>query len=235
MSRLKTVVAMLALCLPHAASAQSENAFVGYFGLVFTPVGAFAPVVTGTLNAGATTKSVQLRVSTWQFDGADDRSTNIGAGLVLGRGRTRTALELGYIRNEQCSECGVLMAGADVQYDLAQSTGTSATLVAVLNPAFGMGIPTEGSGSVFTVRLGVPLSASISTGNSLRIVPFVAPGFGLSLITGSGDAETGYRATLAGGISLGSQSSPMLVSANVRKIFLEGSPTIYGLGVVFAP
>lgn len=36
---------------------------------------------------------------------------------------------------------------------------------------------------------------------------------------------------LGGGVSLGSQTSPLLVTVSARKIFRDGAPTIWGLGL----
>ncbi len=234
MSRFTAILLAVFLSIPFAAHAQSESAFVGYAGLITTPVGGFTPVVSGKPNAGVKSTGLQLRVARWSFDGVDDNTTNIGAGLVLGRGRTRTVLEAGYLLSEGCNDCGIMMAGADLQYDLAQSTGSGATLVAMLNPAVGVGVPTEGGGSVVTVGLSLPLSASINAGTQLRVVPFVSPGFGFSWLSDSGDSQTGSRAMLGGGVSVGGQSSPLIVTVSARKIFLDGAPTIWGLGMGIA-
>ena len=230
MSRFTAGLLLVALSLPLAAHAQSESAFIGYAGLITTPVGGFTPVVSGKPNAGARSTGVQMRVARWAFEGVDDNTTNIGAGFVLSRGRSRTVLEAGYLISEGCDDCGIMMAGADLQFDLAQSAGSGATLVAMLNPAVGVGIPTEGGGAVVTVGLSLPLSASINAGSQLRLVPFVSPGFGFSWLSDSGESETGSRAMLGGGVSLGGQTSPVLVTVSARKIFLDGAPKIWGLG-----
>jgi hypothetical protein len=234
MSRVTAVLVAAALCLPVHTHAQSTGDFAGFFGLIFTPVGAFTPVASGKPNADARSSGVQFRVSKWQFAPDDDNTTNLGAGYVFTRGRARTAIEIGYVTNEQCDDCGLFMAGADVQYDLAQTTTSGATFVAALNPAIGVGIPREGGGNAMSAALSLPLSASINAGQKLRIIPFVSPGFGFGRLSGGGDAETGSRAMLAGGVSLGGQTSSMLLTAGARKIFLEGAPTIYGIGLVIA-
>ena len=170
MFRITAALSTLMLSVSHDLHAQSESASAGFFGMILTPVGAFTPVVSGKPNTLARSTGAQLRLSRWQFGDGDDETTNIGAGIVLVRGRARTAIEVGYVRNEQCSECGVLMAGADLLFDLAHSTGSGPMLMASLNPAVGFGRPREGGGSAIGAGLSIPLSASLDAGSRLRVV-----------------------------------------------------------------
>lgn len=162
--------------------------------------------------------------------------TTIGAGLVLARGRARTALDVGFVNYDRCdaADCGLIMAGADVQYDVKQFTGDNATFVVLLNPAVGVGVPRGGGASMLTAGMSVPLSASINAGSQLRLVPYVSPGFAFSRLADDGDSQTGSRATVAGGIGFGGQTSPLLVSFSARRIFFDGAPTIYSVGASFA-
>lgn len=233
MLKLASAVFAVTLCLPVAAHAQPQRDVTGGVGLLYTPVGAFVPVVTGTPHAETRSTGLQLRASNWAFEGVDNRTTAVGAGLTLARGRSRTVLEVGYITTQRCADCGILLAGADVQVDLVRAAAGSSTIVAALNPAIGIGRPTEGSGYLSTVGLSLPLSASIDAG-TLRVVPFVSPGFGVSRASNDGESSTGSRGMLAGGVSLGGQTSPLLVTVGARKIFLDGAPTIFGVGVVLA-
>lgn len=235
MFRIRTAVLGLAAiaCAPLAIQAQSESAFVGWVGLVTTPVGAFAPVVTGRPLSGKSF-GVQVRTSHWQFAADDDNTTNVGVGAVINRGRTRTVLEVGTINVSGCGDCGAYMGGVDVHVDLAQKTNKGATYLVSLNPALGYGKPEEGGGSAFTLGLSLPMSASFNTGSSVRLVPFVSPGLAGSKLSFEGESSNGSRAMIGGGVSLGGQKSSWLVTASARKVFLEESPTIYGLGFSFA-
>ena len=217
-------------CTPVVIHAQSESALVGWAGLVNTPVGAFAPVITGRPTSGNRSFGLQVRTSQWQFSEFDDNTRNIGLGAVLNRGRTRTVLELGAIKKKDCGECDVFMAGLDMRVDLAHSIKGRTTYLVAANPALGYGVPSEGSGNAFSIGLSVPVSASINAGSSVRLVPFLSPGYGGARFSGGGESETGSRAMLAGGLSLGGQKSAWLVTASARKIFLEEAPTIYGIG-----
>ena len=226
-------IAML-IATPLATHAQSESAFAGWVGLVMTPVGAFTPVVTGRPAAGNRSTGLQVRTSRWQFAEDDDNTLNIGVGGVLNRGRTRSVLEVGMIKQADCSECDVFMAGVDLTVDLAQKSSGSTTWLVGLNPAFGYANPKEGSGNALTGALSLPLSASINTGSSVRFVPFVSPGYGFSRISGEGESSTGSRGMVAGGVSIGGQKSPWLATISARKIFLDETPTIFGVGLAFA-
>ena len=218
------------ICTPLVAQAQSVSAIVGWAGLISTPVGAFAPVITGRPASGNRSFGLQVRTSQWQFAENDDNTRNIGVGGVFNRGRTRTVLELGMIQKKDCSDCDVFMAGVDMQVDVAQRSKGRTTYLVAINPALGYGKPSEGSGSALSGAFSVPVSASIKTGSSVRLVPFVSPGFGGARLSGEGESETGSRAMLAGGLSIGGQKSPWVVTASARKIFLEETPTIYGIG-----
>lgn len=219
--------------MPLASEAQSESAFVGWVGLIATPVGAFTPVVSGKPASGKSL-GLQARVSRWQFDVDDDNTTNIGLGVVLNRGRTRTVFELGASNVSGCGDCGMYMGGVDLHVDVAQQTSTSATYLLSVNPALGYGKPKEGDGSVLTLGLSVPMSASFNAGTSVRLVPFISPGLAASRLSSDGDSSNGSRAMLGGGLSIGGQQSPWIFTASARKVFLEETPTIYGIGLAFS-
>lgn len=217
-------------------NAQSVSAVAGWVGLINTPVGALTPVVTGRTAASSPGTGAQIRVSNWQPNNSDDNTTSLGLGLVVNQGRARTVFEVGYITRTGCDECGGYMGGIDMQLDLAQSSvanGASSFMVA-LNPAVGVGVPEKGGSSVVTGGLSLPVSASVNAGANLRMVPFVSPGVSYSRFNGGGSSQTGSRAMVSGGLSVGSQRSAMLFTASARKVFIEDSPMIYGLGLVFA-
>ena len=78
-------------CTPLVTQAQSERALVGWAGLLTTPVGAFAPVITGRPASGNRAFGLQVRTSQWQFGEYDDNTTNIGIGassIAAGRARS---------------------------------------------------------------------------------------------------------------------------------------------------
>lgn len=219
--------------MPLVSEAQSEGAFVGWVGLIATPVGAFTPVVTGRPASG-TSLGLQARASRWHFAANDDNTTNTSVGAVFNRGRTRTVLELGAANVSDCGDCGTYMGGVDLHVDVAQRSSTSATYLLSVNPALGYGKPKEGDGSVLTLGLSLPMSASFNSGSSVRLVPFLSPGFAASRLSSDGESSNGSRAMLGGGLSIGGQQSPWLVTASARKIFLEETPTIYGIGLSFS-
>lgn len=71
-------------------------------------------------------------------------------------------------------------AQAQSESDVIGYAGLVTTPVGAFTPVIGVGIPTEGGGSVVTAGLSLPLSASINAGTQLRVVPFVSPGFVVS-------------------------------------------------------
>jgi hypothetical protein len=218
---------------PATVLAQSSSDFAGYAGLSLTPVGAFAPVITGTLPAPSSRPAFQLRTSTYSFDGGEDRTINVGVGAVVGFGKARTTFELGYAGNTQCGDCGIYMVGADVQVPLLQPANAESGLSVALNPAVGVGKPTEGGGTLYAAALSVPLSATITTASKLSVVPYVSPGFGLGGASADGESESGTRPMIAAGVTFGKSTSPAVVTAGVRKIFIEDSPMVYALGFAF--
>lgn len=258
MFRFAVTVLASAFFISHTVSAQPRATVVdgmpsdviGWTGLATTPVGAFAPVITGRLNAGATRNSFHVRVARQglelvnsvavdyqSFNSSNVNFTSVGAGAVLARGRTRTAVDLGFTRADRCAaeSCLQTMVGTDVQIDVKQFVGDNATLVVLINPAFGVSMPRQGDAAVLSAGLSIPLSASVNIGSALRLVPFVSPGVAYSRLTGGGSWQSGSQGTVAGGVSVGGQSSPLLLSLTARRIFLEGSPTLYGINMSVAP
>lgn len=69
MSRLSAVLVGVALCVPPVVHAQFApgGAAIGYAGLLSTPVGAFAPIVTGKLNAGSRSTGAHARVARYDL------------------------------------------------------------------------------------------------------------------------------------------------------------------------
>jgi hypothetical protein len=235
----QTIVAMIAACaitaVPRESEAQSENAFVGWIGLVTTPVGAFTPYApAGTAARGGTSVGVQARYSHWQFAADDDNTTNVGAGLVIGRGALRTAIELGRRTVKDCDDCASLMGGLDMHVGLLErALDGSMTLGLAINPALGFGQLGDSEDDVTSLAgaLSVPISLAVRAGSGVRVIPFVSPGFGLARLSGDGESSTGSRAMLSGGLALAGVNMPVQLTASARKIFMEEAPTVLGVGV----
>ncbi|GLC25137.1 hypothetical protein [Roseisolibacter agri] len=229
------LVACAIAAAPVTAAAQSESAIVAWIGLITTPLGAFTPYAPPTAAAPpGTSVGVQARYSHWQFDADDDNTMNVGAGLVIRRGPVRTAIELGRTSVKGCGDCDHLMAGVDVHVGLLdRPLGGPVAMSVAINPALGFSRPGS-SDDEFTALAGalsVPVSLSVRAGNALRVVPFVSPGFGFARLSGGGESSTGSRAMLSGGLALAGTSTPVQLTASARRIFVEGTPTIVGVGI----
>jgi hypothetical protein len=231
------VLAAATVAIPLQAQAQSESAFVGWVGLVTTPVGAFTPLVPGSTAApGTSSIGVQLRYSRWQFDVDDDNTTNIGAGLVVQRGAFRTTIELGQKSTRDCSDCDVLMGGVDVHVALREyRAGETSTLGIAVNPAVGFGKSQDNDFDLTSLAgaISVPVTLSVRAGEAVRVVPFVSPGVGFARLSGDGESETGSRAMMAGGLTVAANNRPVQLTASMRKIFIEDGPMIYGVAFSF--
>jgi hypothetical protein len=235
----RSITLVLAACAVAAAPVQShaqgESELAAWIGLITTPVGAFTPLAPTPRSAqGRTPIGVQARYSHWQFDEDDDNTNNFGAGLVIGRGPVRAALELGWRTVKDCGDCGHVMGGVDVEVGLLERTLDGAvTLGVALNPALGFARPGNRGNEITTLAgaLSVPISLSIPAGAVLRVVPFVSPGFGVGRVSGGGESSTGSRAMLAGGLAVGGLRAPVQLTASARKVLIADSPTVLGLGL----
>ena len=236
---MRTVLAaVLAACAitaaPLESRAQSESAVVGWIGLITTPLGAFTPHAPTSAAPRGTSIGVQARYSHWQFDADDDNTTNVGAGLVIRRGAVRSAIELGRRSVKGCGDCASLMGGVDVHVGLLdRPLGGPVEIGVAINPALGYGQPESGEsdGNAIAGALSVPVSLSVGAGSGLRVVPFVSPGFGFARLSGGGESSTGSRAMLSGGLALAGANTPVQLTASARRIFLDGAPTILGVGI----
>ncbi len=234
----RLAAAALVLTVPVTATAQSDGAASGWFTLINTPGGAFAPMLEPYRAESGTRHTAvggRFRVSHWQFASDDDNTTNYGGALVLRRGRAHVAFEVGLIRKQGCTDCGVTMGGVDLQLPLlTRAAGTGRFEVAV-RPALGFARPDEDKGNALSLAVDVPLAWAIPVGQALRLTPFVAPGVGGGRVSGDGESRSGARAMLAGGLALQGARTPFSLTVGARRIFidLEGgpsAPTIWGLG-----
>ena len=217
------------------ARAQSDNAIAGWAGLMVTPIGALSPVGPA-LPGDESAYRLHRREGHWQFAADDDNTHDVGAGIGFRRGRTRTTIELGYIHKTGCSDCDGFMAGADVDIPVVEAApGSGGGFRMSLNPAVGYAHPNDGSGTALSAALSVPVSTSFKVGTSALIVPFVSPGIGYGHLSESGFSQGGSRYVLGGGVTIAGARSFTSVTISARKVFIEDSPTVYGVGFSFAP
>jgi hypothetical protein len=178
----------------------------------------------------SSSRRLQGRFGHWQ-SGLGGGRNDIGLGMDFRSGNTRTTLEVGYTLDFECATCGTLMAGVDINMPItdAAPSGPGGVRVA-LNPALGIGVPRGGGGVAFAAALNAPVSIAIATGKEALLIPFLSPGLGYGLISGSTDVSGGARAMMSGGVSIAGGSSSPRVTLSFRTIFLDGAPTVYGIG-----
>ena len=229
------IVVLAATAVAHSlAQAQTDGAVGGYIGLLATPNGGFAPtnLVLGLPENRATT-SMQLRYAHWSVSGLDEATNNIGVGITMRHKTVATTLEVGYTHSSNCDGCDAVMGGVDVQFPLGKSPLGSGFVEIGLNPALGIGRPTSGNFNelAMSAAVSLPVAFSMRVGQAAVLVPFISPGFGVGRYRFSGEALSGTRAMLGGGASLAGADWPIQMTASVRKIFIEHSATVFGLGL----
>jgi hypothetical protein len=129
------------------------------------------------------------------------------------------------------------MGGVDMQLPLGKTpVGAGSAFEIGLNPAVGIGRTTgDLAETVMGASLSLPMALSFGVGQHGTLVPFVSPGFGIGHIAFSGESITGTRAMFGAGATLANADWPIRVTAGVRKVVLQGSPTIFGIGVSLNP
>ncbi|HKS05107.1 MAG TPA: hypothetical protein VJR92_02240 [Gemmatimonadaceae bacterium] len=227
MKRFTAVLGAIALAasLPNATAAQSSSSLAGWIGLMLTPAGALPPVHGGDPGGG----SFVARYGHWEFGPGDDETTNFGAGFRFSAGNGRMTVNLGMGRVADCTDCNTIMGGLEYEKSVAESSlGANTKLGFAINPALGIGKPTDDDGSFQSLSIKLPITLSLGSG----VTPFLAPGIGFGRISGGGDSESGVRTMLGGGITV-SGLGPLQITASAQKVFLEEAPTLYGFAIAF--
>lgn len=228
------VLLVILISLTPRLRAQSMSAFVGWIGLVSTPVGALPPSPAFATAGSGRAVAFTARAGHWQFGPGDDETTTMGVGVRLRARASELRLEIARGRNAQCSSCGVTMFGVDVVSPLKRialdAEGASAITVAI-NPAFGI-VSEEGT-NVMSIAASVPFTLHFPLTANWRLSPFVAPGFGFARLSEQSQSETGHRAMLGGGVALSNTRESVQLSLGFRKILLDGAPSTFGLGLTW--
>lgn len=219
--------------------AQSENAVAGWVGLIVTPIGGLAPVILTTPRDGISRGiGAQVRVSHWQFADDDDNTRNMSVGVTLPTGSGRATIEIGRTSKKGCPDCGATMAGAEMTFPLrsrtsAASGATPSEVEVGINPAIGYMTQSNDGETVSAMgfALSIPVAFAVPVGAHARLVPFLSPGAGLGRVSGGGDSITGTRLMLGGGLALAGVGPGLQFTGSFRKIFMDGGPTVFGLGL----
>jgi hypothetical protein len=230
------LVAVAAASLLPAASrvavAQDDSDVAAWLAMTFTPYGALPPLATrgmagigsGERGAGA----FEIRYGRWGFEDEETWNT-IGLGGRAGA----VGFTLGYGKCSGCDQ-GLIMGQVDFESILARSPfgpDTSGGSFAIsIRPSAGFGKPTEGDGSALAANIDLPMSFSMPVGERSHMVPFVTPGIGAGRFADDFDSETGFRASIALGMTF-FVSDALGINAAWRKIFIDEGPSTFGVGV----
>lgn len=233
------IVVLAAMAAVHSlARAQTDGAVGGYIGLLATPSGGFAPtnLVLG-LPENKSTASLQLRYGRWTVANLDEATNNIGAGITVRHKAVATTFEAGYTHGSNCNRCDGLMGGVDVQFPLNKTPLGNGFVEVGLNPALGIGRPTSGEFNelAMSAAISLPVAISVRVSQQAVLVPFISPGFGIGRYRFADETLSGTRGMLGGGATLAGADWPVRVTASVRKIFIEHSSTVFGLGLSVNP
>ena len=219
--------------LARPAAAQDIGDVAAFLGLVTTPVGSLPPLPPPPPVAvdRAAPPRFHLRYGRWKFDGDDDAQHTIGAGARFAAGGGQGTLSAAYTTCDGCD--GILGLGLDVTAALVRPTGGQASAFSVgvrpgLGVARGLG---DDDFTAFSASLGLPLGLHVRSAGGAEFVPYLVPGFGFGRVSGDGDAESGTRFMLGGGVGVANLSGALGVHVGFQRIFLEDAPTQFGVGL----
>jgi hypothetical protein len=217
-----------------------QNSVAGWVSLITTPSGAFSPAID-TRRTDDTQREtvVLLRYGRWRFVDQDNATNNYGGAVSFRTGDARTRLQLGGTTRAGCSDCGSVMAGADMTIPLAHDRGASASGFSggydvAFDPGVGVMKPTgsRANGYALALSASLPMSTWFRVGGA-RLVPFVAPGAGYGRITSDNESDSGFRMMLGGGIVVADLAPELQLTVGVNKIFIDQGPTVFGIGIAF--
>ena len=223
---------------PTLGAAQSDKAFVGWVGLMTTPVGALPTQLPVSLPGTAGTMALQARYGHWQFGSNDDNTNTFGLSGTFGGSRVKTTLELGYGTKTDCSDCNSVLGGVELGIPLVEprigSAATTGSLLGIaLHPAVGVMKPigSDANGYALSAAAHLPIYTSLAVGKQIRLAPFVSPGYGVGYINGDGESESGWRAMLGGGAALSGLGSGLEITVSAHRVFIEDGATMYGIAL----
>ena len=237
----RTMIVALAAAIvanPSHGGAQTDKAFVGWVGLMTTPVGALPTQLPVALPGTAGKTAVQARYGHWQFASNDDNTNTFGLSGTFGGARVKTTLEVGYGTKTDCSDCNSILGGVELGIPLLEprigSAGTTGSLLGVaLHPAVGVMKPigSDANGYAVSAAAHLPIYVSLPVGQRVRLAPFVSPGYGVGYINGDGESECGWRAMLGGGGALSGLGSGLEITVSAHRVFIADGATMYGIAL----
>jgi hypothetical protein len=218
--RVVLAVAGLAIAAP-VAKAQSDEAMAAALAVFLTPVGSFANVSPAALGESRSSAGFDYG----RYSG-DVKRNNYGVHLDWHALRATvgvsTASELenlwmaGLAAGRTLMSNGMVRVGgeANVGYGSLKEETTDSRL-----NAFSAG-----------VRLPVSLS---TTSDNLTVTPYLAPGGYFGRLSWLGESESGFRATLNGGVRF-AFGNGVALDVGVQRIFIDDAETLFGAGLSFS-
>jgi opacity protein-like surface antigen len=223
----------LVLAAPAVSAQNSEGDAGAYLGINGSTVGALPPLATNTLAAGGR-MSWHLQYGRLTLD--DDASTNAFAGGVdITVGTGRLGFTAGYM-TFSCPdgiECnGHLMLGSRYSRQLTgDKLGTNGGRWQLgFEGELGVGLPEDAR--AMAIAVGLPIK--LTFGRNVKVSPFVTPSFAHGSYKVDEVSESAMKFMFGAGVGFDFASG---IGANVgmRKVFVDGGETQYGLGFTIRP
>ena len=228
------VAAGLAALSFNSASAQvTASDAAAWTAMMYTPIGALAPMSAGPLKGAATSgNSVAFRVATYKPDGATDSFNTLGGTFTTKAGTNAVVnANLGYM---MCgTDCGAIMAGADLiapMWSRPSTPENSTAFSANLQGSFGYGMDqSPADASMMSAAVAVPLGVSMEQASKARLSAFVTPGFGWGRMSVTSTSESGTRPFFGVG---GEWMAPAgwALHVAIQKVMIDNGPTNVGAG-----
>ena len=235
------------------AAAQEPTDQWVFAAMMFTPYGPLPRIVTPTLVAASDAAdrpsgTIEFKYGRWQIVRADLGTElrfpvrSIKTDLVYnafsaGVRFANVGITAGYETCEPCME-GIVMAGLDYPVTLVRAAaplGARSSFALGVHPSVGASKVTGMQDIIaFTAAVDVPASLVAYTGRRARIVPHIAPGVVYGQLKLNGEAASGTRFALGGGLSF-LPSAEFSLNVTWRTIFDDEKSGALGFGVSYGP
>lgn len=220
------------LSLTPPLHAQTQQDVIAFTGMMQTPAGALAPVMTNTmLNRLQNGASLALRYGHVSSGDLAPTTNSFGVTGVLPVGLGSTLSVTGGLSAYDCSGCNtalMLGAGGDMRL-YGAPFGTTATSPLVTVSLDGqLGYSHVSSTSFFSGYVGAPI-ALVARGNGMQFAPFITPGFGFAQESVSGSSDSGTIMMLGGGVGVYNMASNVTVNVGLQHAFITNGNTMLGL------
>jgi hypothetical protein len=218
-----------------AQTGPSASDFAAWGAMMFTPIGAFAPMSAGPAKgAELGGNRAALRVSNYKMTGEQSGHMTIGGSYVTKVGTNAVVNgTLGYQMDGNTGGENTIMLGADVISPLwAQPATAENNMALTANLQGSLGFGKEGGDNGVTamsLAVGVPVGMTIEQASKAKISLFLTPGFGFGRLSATGGSESGTRPFFGLG---GEWTSPAgwALHLGIQKVMIDNGPTNLGAG-----